>query len=81
MTLNYYYKLKHQSFLTLNFAADEVSFVEHRSPGRIVKATIEDFVALAGSSNLTVIVQNLGTITADYTVRGYYCYKSVIQVI
>jgi len=40
----------------------------HRSPGRIVEALVEDFMALAGSGMLTVTVQNTGTITADYSV-------------
>ena len=58
----------HKSFITLQFAADSISFVENRSPGRIVEALIEDFLALAGAGILTVVVQNTGTITADYSV-------------
>lgn len=40
-----------------------------RSNGRIVEAMIEDFGALAGSATLLVIVQNTGTVSADYLVR------------
>ena len=40
----------------------------YRSKGRIVEAIIDDFVALAGSSPLTVLVQNIGRITADFSV-------------
>lgn len=58
----------HKSLITLQFIADSISFVEHRSPGRIVEAMIEDFYALAGSGILTVVVQNTGKITSDYSV-------------
>ena len=58
----------HKSFITLQFAADKISFVENRSPGRIVEAMIEDFLAMAGSGILTVVVQNTGSLTSDYSV-------------
>ena len=58
----------HKSLITIQFAADQVAFVENRSPGRIVEALIEDFLALAGSGILTVVVQNTGSLTADYSV-------------
>lgn len=61
----------HKSLITLQFTADDISFVEHRSPARIVEAMIEDFLALAGSGMLTVTVQNTGVLTADYSVRLY----------
>lgn len=60
----------HKSLITLEFAADRIAFVEHRSPGRIVEALIEDFLALAGSGILTVVVQNTGVLTADYSVSA-----------
>lgn len=59
----------HKSLITLQFTADHVSFVEHRSPGRIVEALIEDFLALAGAGYLTVVIQNTGGLTSDYSVR------------
>lgn len=58
----------HKSLITLQFTADYISFVEHRSPGRIVEALIEDFLALAGSGILTAVIQNTGSLTADYSV-------------
>ena len=39
-----------------------------RSQGRIVEALVNDFVALVGSGVLTVVVQNTGAVTADYSV-------------
>jgi hypothetical protein len=67
----------HKSLVTLQFAAEQISFVEHRSPGRIVEALIEDFLAMAGSGILTVVAQNMGALTADYSVgevpRLYCC--------
>ena len=68
--MNYRSHRTHKSLITLQFTADEVTFVEHRSPGRIVEALIEDFLALAGSGLLTVVVQNTGSLTADYSVRS-----------
>ena len=41
-----------------------------RSPGRIVEALVEDFMALVGSGMLTVTVQNTGHTTADYSVSN-----------
>ena len=41
-----------------------------RSPGRIVETVIEDITELNGGGLLTVIVQNVGSVTADYAVRG-----------
>ena len=69
--MNYLSYKTHKSFITLQFTARKISFVEHRSPGRIVEAMIEDFLALAGSGILTVTVQNIGSITSDYSVRPY----------
>ena len=66
--INYLSHKTHKSFITLQFIADDVSFVEHRSPGRIVEALLEDFLALSGSGLLTVVVQNTGRITSDYSV-------------
>lgn len=39
-----------------------------RSRGRIVEVLIDDFVALVTSGMLTVVVQNTGSVTADYSV-------------
>ena len=66
--INYLSHKTHKSFITLQFSANDVTFVEHRSPGRIVQALIEDFLALSGSGFLTVVIQNTGRITSDYTV-------------
>lgn len=41
-----------------------------RSPGRIVETLLEDFTVLNGGGLLTVIVQNTGSFTADYSVCG-----------
>ena len=38
--------------------------------GRIVEATIGDFMALSGSSPLNVVVQNTGRITAAFSVSS-----------
>lgn len=65
----------HKSLITLQFTADDISFVEHRSPARIVEAMIEDFLALAGSGMLTVVVQNIGVLTADFSV-SHKAYKA-----
>ena len=38
--------------------------------GRIVEATIGDFMALSGSSPLNVVIQNTGRITAAFSVSS-----------
>ena len=53
--------------IALTFAIMYMNSV-HRSKGRIVEAIIDDFSALAGASTLSVIIQNTGAITADYSV-------------
>lgn len=70
----------HTSLLTLEFTADDVSFVENRSPGRIVEALIEDFLALGGSGILTVVIQNTGVLTSDYSVSIRSCTDGIIQI-
>ena len=76
----------HKSLITLTFTADSISFVEnrflkpvwlpnvscmlYRSQGRIVEALIDDFMALMGSGVLNVVVQNIGRVTADYSVNS-----------
>ena len=75
--MNYKSHKVHKSLITLHFTADEVSFVEHRSPARIVEALVEDFVALAGSGFLTVVVQNIGALTADFAV----CFRAANSIL
>lgn len=43
-----------------------------RSQGRIVEALIDDFMALMGSGVLNVVVQNIGRVTADYSVNSIH---------
>ena len=45
-----------------------------RSPGRIVETMIEDITEMNGGGLLTVIVQNTGSVSADYAVRTLYMY-------
>lgn len=56
----------------LVFAKSDVldCMLSFRSPGRIVEALVEDFMALVGSGMLTVTVQNTGHTTADYSVSN-----------
>jgi len=69
LTMNYLSTIPHKSLITLEFAANDISFVEFRSPGRIESVKIDDFLALGGSTTMTVTVQNMGSLTASYTVR------------
>ena len=41
-------------------------YTTYRSPARIVEAYIDPFEALTETGELTVIIQNIGTITASY---------------
>lgn len=78
--MSYLSHMSHTSLLTLEFTADDVSFVENRSPGRIVEALIEDFLALGGSGILTVVIQNTGVLTSDYSVSIRSCTDGIIQI-
>ena len=69
LTMNYLSTIPHKSLITLEFAANDISFVEYRSPGRIESVKIDDFLALGGSTNMTVTIQNMGSLTASYSVR------------
>ena len=52
-----------------------------RSPGRIVETVMEDITELNGGGVLTVIVQNTGSITADYAVRyTHMCTNTVVYL-
>lgn len=54
-----------------------------RSQGRIVEALIDDFMALMGSGVLNVVVQNIGVVTADFSVNPtdlMSCIKFLLQV-
>lgn len=54
-----------------------------RSQGRIVEALIDDFMALMGSGVLNVVVQNIGVVTADFSVNPtdlISCIKFLLQV-
>ena len=66
--MNFLSHVTHKSLITLEFTANDISFVENRSPGRIVESLIEDFLALGGSATLTTKIQNMGSLTADFTV-------------
>ena len=47
-----------------------------------MEALIEDFTAMAGSGMLTVVVQNSGSVTSDYSVSITYkadMYSSVFR--
>ncbi len=69
LVMEYLAHMTHRTLITLVFTADDISYVENRSPGRIVEALIEDFLALSGSGRLTVVIQNIGSATSDYSVR------------
>uniref|UniRef100_A0A1X7UMY0 Generative cell specific-1/HAP2 domain-containing protein n=1 Tax=Amphimedon queenslandica TaxID=400682 RepID=A0A1X7UMY0_AMPQE len=70
----------HKSLITLTFTAEAISFVENRSTGRIVEALVNDFVALIESGILTVVIQNTGAVTADYSVSINQCTDGIIRV-
>ena len=55
----------------------------HRSPARITETYIQDFEALGGAGQLYVLVQNIGTVSADYSVSTHVlicCYKLYIYI-
>lgn len=55
------------SVVSLELNADQVRYLVNRSPGKILSAVVPTFEAVSRNGNMLVVVQNNGTLTADYT--------------
>ncbi len=58
------------SLLVITMAADDLKVTTKVAPGRIVSAYIDTFESLSTTGSLTTIIQNMGTYTTTYDVRG-----------
>lgn len=61
------------SLLVITMAADDLKITTRVAPGRIVSAYIDSFEALSTTGTLLTVIQNTGTYTTTYDVRGYQC--------
>ena len=68
-----------KSLITISMAADDITIVEHRSPGRIVEAYIESFESLSATGTLIVLVQNIGSFTAVFNVSQSVLARLIMQ--
>jgi hypothetical protein len=66
------------ALVQLVLAADDIVVTSNVSPAIILSASVEDYEALATSSQLHVICQNEGSIAADYVLAIPACSAGVI---
>ena len=58
-----------KSLITITMEADNLKSVVNTSPGRIVDCYIDAFEALSMDGSLTVLVENIGYVSASYQVH------------
>lgn len=82
-----------ESLVTLMLDADDLTYVVNRAPGRIVDASVAGFghtssavpagvfyfESMAGDGYLSVVVQNTGSILADFLVSAPRCTVGVLH--
>ncbi|CAI7925839.1 unnamed protein product, partial [Closterium sp. NIES-54] len=67
------------SLITLEIAADDVTFIKNRSPGRIVSVAAPLFEAMSSEGRVDIRIANSGSLDADFTltvcshIRRYQC--------
>eukprot|EP00897_Mesotaenium_endlicherianum_P009058 jgi/Mesen1/8180/ME000044S07450 len=68
------------SLFTLELNADAIRFVTNKSPAKIVNANAAPFEAMSGDGQMSVQVQNIGTLVADYTITVQNCSRGIAPV-
>ncbi|CAI7802936.1 unnamed protein product, partial [Closterium sp. NIES-54] len=67
------------SLITLEIAADDVTFIKNRSPGRIVSVAAPLFEAMSSEGRVDIRIANSGSLDSDFTltvcshIRRYQC--------
>jgi hypothetical protein len=67
-SISYTVEQVQDTLVTLSMTADGVRFIENFSPGRIILARINNFVALDGPGELAIKVENTGCIAAKFSI-------------
>lgn len=78
--LRFTYNDLHNTFLIFNLDASTLSFVKNVGKGSIITTHATDFEALSGYGTVTVVVANIGDITASFSVAVVNCNAGVEQI-
>jgi|SaaInlStandDraft_6_1057023.scaffolds.fasta_scaffold02991_5 hypothetical protein len=68
------------SVITLELNADNMKFITNVGMGEIVRAGVEDFEALSKNGLLAIVIQNTGSIIADFELSVADCSKGINPV-
>ncbi|CAI5951715.1 unnamed protein product [Closterium sp. NIES-64] len=68
------------SLITLEIAADDVTFIKNRSPGRIVSVAAPLFEAMSSEGRVDIKVTNNGSLDADFTLTIQNCSSGVLPI-
>jgi hypothetical protein len=69
------------SLVTLTFSADDIRYVVNRSPGKIVDAFALPFEAQSKDGRLVAVVQNIGTLSAEYSISVLNCTFAITPIV
>ena len=70
----------HNTFVTFKIDASNIFFVHNVGKGRIVDTHATNFEALTGVGEITVEVQNVGDITAEFSVSVLKCNRDIHRI-
>ena len=70
----------HNTFITFRIDASDIMFVYSVGNGRIVDTSASDFTALKGAGMLSVVVENTGEITAEFSVSVMKCNQGIHRI-
>ncbi|CAI5513237.1 unnamed protein product [Closterium sp. Naga37s-1] len=68
------------SLITLEIAADDVTFIKNRSPGRIVSVAAPLFEAMSSEGRVDIRIANSGSLDADFTLTIQNCSSGVLPI-
>ncbi|CAI5526353.1 unnamed protein product [Closterium sp. Naga37s-1] len=68
------------SLITLEIAADDVTFIKNRSPGRIVSVAVPLFEAMSSEGRVNIRIANNGSLDADFTLTIQNCSSGVLPI-
>ncbi|CAI7830183.1 unnamed protein product, partial [Closterium sp. NIES-53] len=68
------------SLITLEIAADDVTFIKNRSPGRIVSVAAPLFEAMSSEGRVDIRIANSGSLDSDFTLTIQNCSSGVLPI-
>ena len=70
----------HNTFVTFRIDASSITFVHNVGSGRIVDTYATDFEALTGVGVITVVVENTGEVTSEFSVSVMECNRDIHRI-